>query len=48
MDYTRLDPRIVKWKLLDGGFLVVTARESGRAVIEMMSERGQTFALPSL
>jgi len=34
MDYTRLDPRIEKWKLLDGGFLVVTARESGRAVVE--------------
>jgi 4-hydroxy-3-polyprenylbenzoate decarboxylase len=34
MDFARLDPRIEKWKLLDGGFLVFTVREGGRAVVE--------------
>jgi 4-hydroxy-3-polyprenylbenzoate decarboxylase len=34
MDFGRLDPRIEKWKLLDGGFLVFTVRDGGRAVVE--------------
>jgi 4-hydroxy-3-polyprenylbenzoate decarboxylase len=34
MDYARLDPRIEKWKLLDGGFLVLVVRDGGRAVVE--------------
>jgi 4-hydroxy-3-polyprenylbenzoate decarboxylase len=33
-DFARLDARIEKWKLLDGGFLVVSVRESGRVVVE--------------
>jgi 3-polyprenyl-4-hydroxybenzoate decarboxylase len=33
MDFARLDPRIEKWKLLDGGFLVFTVRDGGRAVV---------------
>ena len=33
-DFSRLDARIERWKLLDGGFLVVAVRESGRAVVE--------------
>jgi 4-hydroxy-3-polyprenylbenzoate decarboxylase len=34
MDLERLDARIEKWKFLDGGFLVVSVRESGRVVVE--------------
>ena len=34
MDFARLDPRIEKWKLLDGGFLVLVVRDGGRAVVE--------------
>jgi 4-hydroxy-3-polyprenylbenzoate decarboxylase len=33
-DFSRLDPRIEKWKLLDGDFLVVAVRQAGRAVVE--------------
>src|SRR5262245_43667026 len=33
-DFSRIDSRIEKWKLLEGGFLVVVVRESGRAVVE--------------
>ena len=33
MDFARIDARIEKWKLLEGGFLVVTVREGGRAVV---------------
>jgi 3-polyprenyl-4-hydroxybenzoate decarboxylase len=33
-DFARLDPRIEKWKLLDGGFLVFTVHDGGRAVVE--------------
>ena len=34
VDFARIDPRIEKWKLLDGGFLVVAVREGGRSVVE--------------
>jgi 4-hydroxy-3-polyprenylbenzoate decarboxylase len=34
MDFARLDHRIEKWKLLDGGFLVFTVRGDGRPVVE--------------
>ena len=33
-DFGRIDPRIEKWKLLEGGFLVLAVREAGRAVLE--------------
>jgi 4-hydroxy-3-polyprenylbenzoate decarboxylase len=33
-DFGRIDPRIVRWKLLDGGFLVIAVSDSGRAVVE--------------
>ena len=33
-DFARLDGRIENWRLLDGGFLVVSVRESGRVVVE--------------
>jgi len=33
-DYGRLDSRIEKWKLLDGGFLVVTVQKDPRAVLQ--------------
>ena len=33
-DFARLDGRIERWKLLDGGFLVLAVREGGRAVVE--------------
>lgn len=34
MDFGRLDSRIEKWKMLDGGFLVVTVRDHARAVLQ--------------
>jgi 4-hydroxy-3-polyprenylbenzoate decarboxylase len=34
MDVARLDPRIERWKLLEGGFLVVQVREGGRSVVQ--------------
>ncbi len=33
MDYSTIDARIQKWKLLEGGFLVLSVREDGRAVV---------------
>jgi len=33
-DLKRFDPRIERWKLLEGGFLVLAVREAGRAVVE--------------
>src|SRR5436190_5892444 len=34
MDFARIDARIEKWKLLEGGFLAVTVREGGRAAVK--------------
>jgi 4-hydroxy-3-polyprenylbenzoate decarboxylase len=34
MDFARIDSRIEKWKLLDGGFFVVAIRQGGRSVVE--------------
>jgi UbiD family decarboxylase len=34
LDFARIDARIEKWKLLEGGFLVVAVREGGRAVVK--------------
>ena len=34
MDFSRFDSRIEKWKMLEGGFLVLSVREGGRSVIE--------------
>jgi 4-hydroxy-3-polyprenylbenzoate decarboxylase len=34
IDSSRIDSRIERWKLLDGGFLVLAVREGGRAVLE--------------
>jgi 4-hydroxy-3-polyprenylbenzoate decarboxylase len=34
MDFGRIDERIERWKLLDGGFLVLAVRDSGRSVVE--------------
>jgi 4-hydroxy-3-polyprenylbenzoate decarboxylase len=36
MDFSRLDSRIEKWQLLEGGFLVVSVREEGRAVVKSL------------
>jgi menaquinone biosynthesis decarboxylase len=36
MDFSRIDARIEKWKLLEGGFLVVSVQESGRAVVKSL------------
>ena len=36
MEFSRIDARIEKWKLLEGGFLVVAVREGGRAVVKSM------------
>jgi 4-hydroxybenzoate decarboxylase subunit C len=36
MDFSRFDVRIEKWKLLEGGFLVVSVREGGRATLETL------------
>jgi 4-hydroxy-3-polyprenylbenzoate decarboxylase len=33
-DFDRIDPRIERWKLLEGGFLVLAVREGGRNVVE--------------
>src|SRR6185503_14943804 len=33
-DFSRIDARIEKWKLLEGGFLVMSVREGGRAVVK--------------
>src|SRR6185295_16591462 len=38
-DVGRLDPRIRKWKLLDGGFLVLAIEENPRDVIRKVMER---------
>ena len=37
-DFAAIDSRIEKWKLLEGGFLVVTVRENGRSVVERVIE----------
>jgi 4-hydroxybenzoate decarboxylase subunit C len=34
LDFAGIDGRIERWKLLDGGFLVLAVREGGRAVVE--------------
>jgi 4-hydroxybenzoate decarboxylase subunit C len=34
MDFARLDPRIEKWKLLEGGFLVLSVRDDARIVLQ--------------
>jgi len=34
VDFSRIDARIEKWKLLEGGFLVVSVSEGGRAVLK--------------
>ena len=34
VDFSGIDSRIEKWKLLDGGFLVLAVKEAGRAVVE--------------
>ena len=34
MDFGRIDARIEKWKLLEGGFLVVSVRDGGRTVVK--------------
>jgi 4-hydroxy-3-polyprenylbenzoate decarboxylase len=34
IDFKRLDPRIEKWALLDGGFLVVSVRDEPRSVLQ--------------
>jgi 3-polyprenyl-4-hydroxybenzoate decarboxylase len=36
MDFTRIQDRIEKWKLLEGGFLVVAVRDSGMAVVQSL------------
>jgi 4-hydroxybenzoate decarboxylase subunit C len=36
MDFSRFDARIEKWKMLEGGFLVVSVREGGRATVETL------------
>jgi 4-hydroxy-3-polyprenylbenzoate decarboxylase len=33
-DIGKIDPQIEKWKALDGGFIVVSVRSDGRAVVE--------------
>jgi len=38
-DVGRLDARIRKWKLLDGGFLILTIEEDPRAVIRKVMDR---------
>jgi 4-hydroxybenzoate decarboxylase subunit C len=40
MEFAAIDSRIEKWKLLDGGFLVVAVRESGRSVVERVIAAG--------
>src|SRR6185295_5254655 len=37
-DFGRMDSRIEKWKLLDGGFLVLAVRENPRAVLQAVIE----------
>jgi UbiD family decarboxylase len=34
LDFARVDSRIEKWKILEGGFLVVAVRDGGRAVVK--------------
>jgi 4-hydroxybenzoate decarboxylase subunit C len=34
VDFTRFDARIERWKMLDGGFLVVTVRDNPREVLQ--------------
>src|SRR5215468_2817922 len=34
LDVERLDPRIEKWRLLDGGFLVISVRDDVRIVLQ--------------
>lgn len=34
IDFGRIDPRILRWKLLEGGFLVVMVREEGRTIVQ--------------
>jgi 4-hydroxy-3-polyprenylbenzoate decarboxylase len=36
MDFSRIDARIEKWKLLEGGFLVVSVQGGGRAVVKTL------------
>lgn len=36
MDFASLDSRIEKWQLLEGGFLVVSVKEEGRAVVKSL------------
>jgi len=38
-DFSRLDTRIEQWKLLDGGFLVVSVRDAPRAVLQNVIAR---------
>lgn len=46
-DFSRIDSRIEKWKLLEGGFLVVAVREGGRAVVKsvMATNLGLRFVV---
>jgi len=44
-DYGRLDSRIEKWKLLDGGFLAVTVRQDPRAVLQNVIEHTTTLRI---
>src|SRR5204863_4626542 len=36
MDFSRINERIEKWKLLEGGFLVVSVRDGGAAVVRSL------------
>jgi 4-hydroxy-3-polyprenylbenzoate decarboxylase len=40
-DFGRLDSRIEKWKLLDGGFLAVVVEREPRAVLQALIERAK-------
>lgn len=44
-DFGRVDSRIEKWKVLEGGFVVVAVREGGRAVVKsiMAAKLGARF-----
>jgi 4-hydroxybenzoate decarboxylase subunit C len=46
-DFDRIDPRIERWKLLEGGFLVLAVREGGRNVVEkaIAAELGVQFVI---
>jgi menaquinone biosynthesis decarboxylase len=44
-DFARVDSRIEKWKVLEGGFVVVAVRDGGRAVVKsiMAAKLGARF-----